>query len=53
MAEPTDGVTPADAAGVLTEEQAFRLIAYLTSAAEIVHLDRRCLTPGRATRRSG
>ena len=35
MAETTDGVTPAATAGVLTEEQAFRLIAYLTSSAEI------------------
>ena len=35
MAEATDGVTPAGDAGVLNEEQAFRLIAYLTSAAEI------------------
>ncbi|MCA9877623.1 MAG: hypothetical protein KC442_07570 [Thermomicrobiales bacterium] len=37
MAEATDGVVAApDApAGVLNEEQAFRLIAYLTSAAEI------------------
>jgi hypothetical protein len=35
MAEATDGARPAAPAGVLSEEQAFRLIAYLTSAAEI------------------
>ena len=35
MAEATERVTSAATAGVLNEEQAFRLIAYLTSAAEI------------------
>jgi hypothetical protein len=35
MAEATDGVTPEVTAGVLNEEQALRLIAYLTSSAEI------------------
>jgi hypothetical protein len=35
MAETTEGATPAANTGVLTEEQAFRLIAYLTSSAEI------------------